>query len=354
MLCLGPRPHRCARTQVLCESQPGCHYVGGEEYFQYQPSNFDHEWYPNLFGSCVAADSDHVSVHEEMQDRVLLRWGHMQDLDLWVFDASDYSNAASYELFSTEMAGGIVTLEVDQGAGVDGPETTSLEGVASGRMEVWVNHYSDVFTQAQVAESPATVEVYCERCLNEEGQVREGLVGSVKQWPVDVVEGSAWWKVGEFVAPSMDGTERLEWQPCTSGCYLVVELESPLYLEEDGGELEPPPPSGTTCVGKARAFTVDGTSLCVPPELYPTSNVSHCVFDKSWKDVIKLKGVMETGGLGDLLVEDKWEVWVCGAQMPCALEQRDWVCFTYNELHNVFVPWGYNQQLRLVGKCPRK
>jgi len=92
MLCLGPRPHRCARTQVLCESQPGCHYVGGEEYFQYQPSNFDHEWYPNLFGSCVAADSDHVSVHEEEDvpeagQVGLVDWGNCT-WGYYVFDCS--------------------------------------------------------------------------------------------------------------------------------------------------------------------------------------------------------------------------------------------------------------------------
>ena len=116
----------------------------------------------------------------------------------------------------------------------------------------------------------------------------------------------------------------------------------------------PPPPAVTTCSGNSRAFEVHGTNLCVPQRIYPASNVSHCVFDKTWSDVNKLKQVMVTGGLGDLLVEDEWEVWVCGAQLPCAFEQSDWVCFTYNELHDVFVPWGYNQQLRLVGKCPRK
>ena len=114
------------------------------------------------------------------------------------------------------------------------------------------------------------------------------------------------------------------------------------------------PPAGTACAGDARVFATHGTSLCVPPELYPAPNVSHCVFDTTWEDVRKLKGVLETGGLGDLLVADEWEVWVCGAQLPCALEQSDWACFTYNELHGVFVPWGYNRQLRLVGKCPRK
>ena len=109
-----------------------------------------------------------------------------------------------------------------------------------------------------------------------------------------------------------------------------------------------------TCDGDARVFSAGGTSLCVPPGLYPAANVSHCVFGQTWEDVRKLKGVVVTGGLGDLLVADEWEVWVCGAQLPCALETRDWVCFTYNEVHRVFVPWGYNRQLDLVVKCPKK
>ena len=45
---------------------------------------------------------------------------------------------------------------------------------------------------------------------------------------------------------------------------------------------------------------------------------------------------------------------MCGAPLPCALETRDWVCFTYNEVHRVFVPWGYNGHLDLVVKCPKK
>ena len=46
-----------------------------------------------------------------------------------------------------------------------------------------------------------------------------------------------------------------------------------------------------------------------------------------------------------------WKVWVCGAQLPCAIEEQDWVCFTYNEFHDVFVPWGYNRELLIVRKC---
>lgn len=37
------------------------------------------------------------------------------------------------------------------------------------------------------------------------------------------------------------------------------------------------------------------------------------------------------------------------AQLACAVERGDCFCFTYNELPSVFVPWGYNRELLVVG-----
>ena len=123
---------------------------------------------------------------------------------------------------------------------------------------------------------------------------------------------------------------------------------------EGDRSLTPSPPSTIIiCEGDTKLFTINGIDLCVPSKLYPTQNVSHCIFDKTWEDVRKLNGVLVTGGMGDFMTPYEWEVWVCGAQLPCALEKSDWVCFTYNELYGVFVPWGYNRALRLVGKCPK-
>ena len=109
-----------------------------------------------------------------------------------------------------------------------------------------------------------------------------------------------------------------------------------------------------TCDGDASVFSFGGTSLCVPPGLYPAANVSHCVFDKTWEDIQANRYIFQTGGLGNKMRGPEWKVWVCGAQLSCALETSDWVCFTYNEVHRVFVPWGYNRQLDLVVKCPKK
>jgi hypothetical protein len=62
--------------------------------------------------------------------------------------------------------------------------------------------------------------------------------------------------------------------------------------------------------------------------------------------------IFQTGGLGKKMQGDAWKVWVCGAQLPCALEAHDWVCFTYHEIHDVFVPLGYNRELLIVRRSP--
>lgn len=177
----------------------------------------------------IEVSLDMVQVMGEGEDRIVLRWGHTQDLDLWAYDARDYSSFVSWELDdprSARIAGGLVTLDVDNQAGHDGPETTKLEGVSSGTIEVWVNHYSDVFTAEEAREYPATVEIFCERCVDEAGAVLEGLVVSVRQEAADVIAGASWWKVGQFVAPApSDDTERVEWQTCRgSQCYVSEEL----------------------------------------------------------------------------------------------------------------------------------
>ena len=87
----------------------------------------------------------------------------------------------------------------------------------------------------------------------------------------------------------------------------------------------------------------------MPEEFFPGENVLKCAFDGTWAEVRDGvgKGVMQTGGLGKMMIDGEWEVWMCGSQLPCALAKNDWVCFTYNEIHGQFVPWGYNRRLRL-------
>ncbi len=54
--------------------------------------------------------------------------------------------------------GSVVTLDVDNYAGSDGPETTQFRNLKSGVVEVWINHYDDKFTQGQTTSYVATVD----------------------------------------------------------------------------------------------------------------------------------------------------------------------------------------------------
>eukprot|EP00277_Geminigera_cryophila_P043321 CAMPEP_0173082162 /NCGR_PEP_ID=MMETSP1102-20130122/17999_1 /TAXON_ID=49646 /ORGANISM="Geminigera sp., Strain Caron Lab Isolate" /LENGTH=330 /DNA_ID=CAMNT_0013957471 /DNA_START=113 /DNA_END=1102 /DNA_ORIENTATION=- len=66
----------------------------------------------------------------------------------------------------------------------------------------------------------------------------------------------------------------------------------------------------TLCGGDAHVFSVsDDTSVCVPNNIYPSINVSHCVFENTWRDVVRdNRQFFKTGGLGQLM-SNGWEVW---------------------------------------------
>lgn len=48
--------------------------------------------------------------------------------------------------------------------------------------------------------------------------------------------------------------------------------------------------------------------------------------------------------------KDEYEVWVCTLEPldNCVTRPNDAMCFTFNEQHEVFVPWGYNSELRII------
>jgi len=108
------------------------------------------------------------------------------------------------------------------------------------------------------------------------------------------------------------------------------------------------PPPAPLCDGATSPFSLAGDTLCVPNNIYPTPNVLHCVFAHTWEDVVKNRHLYKTGGLGKMM-RDTWEVWVC-MEHPCATDKNDRVCFTFDEEHRVFVPWGYNSHLRILKK----
>ena len=87
-----------------------------------------------------------------LQDRVVLRWQHMHDLDLWVFDGSNKALRVGWEPTTAEFAGGTMRLDLDSYNGLDGPETIQFQSLASGVIEIWVHYYNFQFTKTQTAE----------------------------------------------------------------------------------------------------------------------------------------------------------------------------------------------------------
>ena len=109
----------------------------------------------------------------------------------------------------------------------------------------------------------------------------------------------------------------------------------------------PATPSDMACPDDMRLLSVVGAALCVPEHLFPAPEVEHCVFDKTWLDIAEQRDLFATGGLGKKLMAE-WKVWMCGADVPCSVREGDLVCFTFSERHQVFVPWGYNSELKIV------
>jgi Leucine-rich repeat (LRR) protein len=103
------------------------------------------------------------------------------------------------------------------------------------------------------------------------------------------------------------------------------------------------------CGGETSPFILANDTLCVPNNLYPAPNVAHCVFEHTWRDLRSMQVSFSTGGLGRLMTDSEWEVWVC-MEHPCATDKDDTVCFTYSEAHHVFVPWGYKSHLTFLKK----
>jgi len=93
--------------------------------------------------------------------------------------------------------------------------------------------------------------------------------------------------------------------------------------------------------------STSGGTMCIPRHIYPSPKVKTCVFGKTWKDVMGDRDLLATGGLGKKQ-RAEWKVWVCDAAHPCVERKGDWLCFTYSERHEVFVPWDFNSALRIV------
>jgi len=57
--------------------------------------------------------------------------------------------------------------------------------------------------------------------------------------------------------------------------------------------------------------------------------------------------VIKTGGLGKLLVENKYEIWSCFLNDACALGGDYFFCYVVNQTTNTFEPWDQHSKLKL-------
>jgi len=74
-----------------------------------------------------------------------------------------------------------------------------------------------------------------------------------------------------------------------------------------------------------------------------------CSLHQTWQDMIESsewETRFATGGLGKMMEEDHYEVWLCDSQHACAL--GDMMCFTFNEQSMQFEPLGLNSHLKFV------
>jgi len=207
------------------------HYTG---YFMKQVSLLGGRGYSNM-----------VKIMGTDQNRVVLRWDHDADLDLWIDATFGSGSQAPYQFVNYNDKSASFDFQsihheydsqngLDNGPGTDtGPETARFEALTDGRFEIWVNLFSFPdeniynfknhnlsFSRELVRTAPASVDVFCDFCLDEDGVTRVGRVTTVTQSEDDLPSSGdvKWWKVGEFKAVEF-GFINVEWSTCKTGCY---------------------------------------------------------------------------------------------------------------------------------------
>jgi len=81
---------------------------------------------------------------------------------------------------------------------------------------------------------------------------------------------------------------------------------------------------------------------CVPPALQQRPGVANCSVENSWKEILATtKGARYSmGGLGKFLLKNRFENWLCDKNAPCLPSEENGVCYIFDEILKVFVPWG--------------
>ena len=170
-------------------------------------------------GGAYASFSSMISTLGANELRLVLRWPHGGDLDLWVMNNSDLTHNVGAGRPRDAFGSGHVSLDHTSSYGSAGPESTHIGFLkANATLGVWVHSYEHEFSLEMVRDFAASVDVYCSGCY-QQGQRRRamGWLSTVTQrtqfLPSPYVK---WWRAGNLVTRS-DG--RVEWEPCTSYCF---------------------------------------------------------------------------------------------------------------------------------------
>jgi hypothetical protein len=97
----------------------------------------------------------------------------------------------------------------------------------------------------------------------------------------------------------------------------------------------------TTCVDGLPPTDIED-ELMQAAKMYPTCNCT-----RSWREILQSKPNTHTGGLGELMVPDKYEVWMCLQDNMCSTP-ADWFCYVFNEQTLKFEAWGFNSDVKVV------
>jgi hypothetical protein len=195
------------------------------------------------------------------QNRVVLRWAHNGNLDLWVYEADNKDNNVGWKTPFRFNAGSSVTLDRQNSDGTLGPETTQFNNLKE-NVEVWIDYFGTytTYTQEILHESPASVDIYCHTCTYNNKQ-KAGYVTTVTQDAIDVEGGLySWWKVGTYIVEKVidpqdnSATYSVTWQTCVQNCYTAVPPDSPAS--------SPPPAPATMYKGWRMAISARAAQQC--------------------------------------------------------------------------------------------
>jgi hypothetical protein len=92
---------------------------------------------------------------------------------------------------------------------------------------------------------------------------------------------------------------------------------------------------------------------------YMDPNMSHCNLTALWSDIISgSTGRYKTGGLGKLIIDRVYVVWVCDKLDPClnstGVSAGDYMCYVYNEVSHEFEALALNSRIKFVGLSSRR